>query len=1249
MLNGISDGPQFSQTSNSHAPTPPENSLIVPPANRILTRLTYFRNHHHSDPSNVPSTEHLFDDNSINLDDQDSELHLNNCCKPSVSTENGINSFSDHPHPHTESKHPKLTASKNKITNHSNNKIQNRSSTNTNDNTIEGSSSYSTSPLPSMAAQIIQPNGSNSNNNNSNVTNNITSMNSSSSLASNSSSTNVSSNSVSNSNSNSSLRLGSSFTASHAHHGSHGHHPLFHSSFSSSSAINGSRQQQEMKRHLNRVRNEQSTGGSNSGSHPSSVGSNMNGATNSYIDNDGNRLRHYSSVGSNNSFRSTDDEMLPTSSAPSAPITGATSAISGSTAKTASRKMSDSSILDSPSRVNRSASSLRMATSVDSQLGGSNNSNNFNNNESNNNRDSNLHYESALNSANNTSNNIDSLLNNNNYTASSMKNNNSSNIPESPVSESRSMSPVISSAGLNASTQPLTSDAGHFQDHPSLSSLSSSQQNNQNQQPVASSSVSVSQLHSSASQPALVSSVQAQPSANPDYHTSAFGYSTPGLTNTQSNGRVGHDTIRTANSSRVKRFGRDLGPPMRALKRESEEGLNANNNGSNAGTPPLPMPSDDLSKKPSTSSIKDREMIDVNQPNNDPRLSFIGSSQSKGPEDGDLPMSYPFLSSTGAPISTSPAPPAAASSTSSKIEIQGLALEGQLSTDEDQRNELGPLPQLDIAGALLQHQNMQAQKENQSPVASFQPNQGNYFGSSSPSIPSTGFNNVPVQQTVPQPVQQPPSSQIASLYQVSPASPFTENSPAAVSLALEDKIERELTLERQHEELRHYLQIQEKLIQDQHKQILMQKQQKEQLEEQAKAKAKAEAEAQAQAKAAQEQQNKQQASNAAAVAAASSGRKQKNLIYVNSQPYQRLELIGRGGSSKVYKAQSSTGKIYAIKRVSCDEDIDDTVLKGFKGEIDLLQRLNEEERVVKLIDYEMRASSIYVVMECGEIDLAHVLNARLALPLDISFVRYYANEMFRCVEAVHKHDIVHSDLKPANFLLVKGMLKIIDFGIANVVPDYTSNVHRDTQIGTPNYMAPEALLDASHVYANASSNSMTTNKDEEVSTNPNYNYRNNRNSIQSIASINPTPQKPKTTKFKVGRPSDVWSCGCIIYQMIYGRPPYGAYQGTQRMLAIMNPKVPITYPRQGLGQIKVPKESIEAIKGCLDRDPTQRLTIEQVVNGAFFNPQAVDRRFIHDLLGHAVKYGADRGNSVTARELEMLTENVWKKIQASNM
>ena len=50
-------------------------------------------------------------------------------------------------------------------------------------------------------------------------------------------------------------------------------------------------------------------------------------------------------------------------------------------------------------------------------------------------------------------------------------------------------------------------------------------------------------------------------------------------------------------------------------------------------------------------------------------------------------------------------------------------------------------------------------------------------------------------------------------------------------------------------------------------------------------------------------------------------------------------------------------------------------------------------------------------------------------------------------------------LKPANFIIVEGRLKIIDFGIANAIGNDTVNVHRDHQVGTPNYMAPEALLD----------------------------------------------------------------------------------------------------------------------------------------------------------------------------------------------
>ncbi|KAJ8099737.1 kinase-like domain-containing protein [Lipomyces tetrasporus] len=338
------------------------------------------------------------------------------------------------------------------------------------------------------------------------------------------------------------------------------------------------------------------------------------------------------------------------------------------------------------------------------------------------------------------------------------------------------------------------------------------------------------------------------------------------------------------------------------------------------------------------------------------------------------------------------------------------------------------------------------------------------------------------------------------------------------------------------------------------------------------------------------------------------GKKQKNTVTVAGKTYQRLELLGKGGSSKVYKVQlANSTKIYAMKKVTFDE-VDDAVVKGFKGEIELLRKLTNEERVVRLVDFEITEGCVNMVMECGEIDLAHVLASRLNSPIDLSFIRYHAIEMLRCVEAVHRHGIVHSDLKPANFLFVKGFLKIIDFGIANAVPEYTTNVRRETQIGTPNYMAPEALMDVSQL----------------------------------------DPHAPVGKKcMKVGRPSDVWSCGCIIYQMVYGKPPYAAYNGTQRMLAIMNPKVQINYSDSGMGGGHVPREAIDCIKGCLDRDPEQRSKIADVLSDPFLRPRYMSKDVLRELLARSVKYGADLGRAESA-DIELLAEDVWKKIGLLN-
>ena len=96
-----------------------------------------------------------------------------------------------------------------------------------------------------------------------------------------------------------------------------------------------------------------------------------------------------------------------------------------------------------------------------------------------------------------------------------------------------------------------------------------------------------------------------------------------------------------------------------------------------------------------------------------------------------------------------------------------------------------------------------------------------------------------------------------------------------------------------------------------------------------------------------------------------------------------------------------------------------------------------------------------MIMECGEYDLASFMSRQLR------YLPYYVDalwmQMLSCVQAIHEQRIVHSDLKPANFVFFSGLLKLIDFGIAaKLVGDVTS-IARDSRIGTPNYMAPECI------------------------------------------------------------------------------------------------------------------------------------------------------------------------------------------------
>jgi len=68
--------------------------------------------------------------------------------------------------------------------------------------------------------------------------------------------------------------------------------------------------------------------------------------------------------------------------------------------------------------------------------------------------------------------------------------------------------------------------------------------------------------------------------------------------------------------------------------------------------------------------------------------------------------------------------------------------------------------------------------------------------------------------------------------------------------------------------------------------------------------------------------------------------------------------------------------------------------------------------------------------------------------------------MLQAVHVIHEEKIVHSDLKPANFVLVRGQLKLIDFGIANAIANDTTNIQRDHQVANFKLFGLPALTES---------------------------------------------------------------------------------------------------------------------------------------------------------------------------------------------
>ncbi|KAI9187613.1 Serine/threonine kinase mps1 [Blastocladiella emersonii ATCC 22665] len=349
--------------------------------------------------------------------------------------------------------------------------------------------------------------------------------------------------------------------------------------------------------------------------------------------------------------------------------------------------------------------------------------------------------------------------------------------------------------------------------------------------------------------------------------------------------------------------------------------------------------------------------------------------------------------------------------------------------------------------------------------------------------------------------------------------------------------------------------------------------------------------------------------------------KKRHVVYIRGRKYKYGDTIGHGGSSTVYQAvPEGTKTVVAIKRVKLDaEGSDESSTKMWLDEAAKLKQLNDEgcKSVIKLFTHEvdLKGKRLYLVMELGEMDMAKAIAMRTDKPIDLNFIRYYWRNMVECVHALHQHKTIHADLKPANFVLVKSELKLIDFGIAKTMAHDTTKAHFDSQVGTMNYMSPEGIRG-------------TVNKDP-----PRYQQHQQSASDDPFASSSAAAPATADAAMQLNRKADVWSLGCILYQLLYGRAPFARLTMGEKFNRIPDPRYPIAYPRIRRGM--APSAPGALVAGPLGFDGVNPAPLHHDDGGSSYNGRGEfeDTAFLVDCIHRCLHRGLDaRADTATLLE-----------------
>lgn len=244
--------------------------------------------------------------------------------------------------------------------------------------------------------------------------------------------------------------------------------------------------------------------------------------------------------------------------------------------------------------------------------------------------------------------------------------------------------------------------------------------------------------------------------------------------------------------------------------------------------------------------------------------------------------------------------------------------------------------------------------------------------------------------------------------------------------------------------------------------------------------------------------------------------------------YEILEEIGQGGMGVVYKArQPALQKLYAIKMLHSVHN-KETILR-FEREAKAISKLDHVNLITSHDFGVSNDGRPYMVMDFVEgTSLAQLIERDRKLPLRQTLE--ICIQVARGMAYAHAQGVLHRDLKPGNIMLITQpdggkLVKIIDFGIAKVIEENASSSLTQTGdvFGSPYYMSPEQAVGRG-----------------------------------------------------IDERSDIYSLGCVMYEMLTGVLPFRGASAFETLYAHMNEKVPTLKLNALKEQFPLPVEKLVA-------------------------------------------------------------------------